>query len=119
MRVLFPWASGQPVRWRSIIKDAAKPQTVTEVPVASMNPELLAKFVACRRESNEPITIWPTDRSRPWRITVGDHFTGVIMPVRMPDSGVGEWNPADLNEASEPKAAHKRAPRSRSRKAAA
>ncbi len=62
--------------------------------------ELLADLRGVSRD-NKPIKVSTFGANRPVAVTCGDHFVGLLMPVRMagdPAIGLTEW--AELLEAS-------------------
>lgn len=53
-------------------------------PPVAFNPEYLARFARVSRRRGESMHVRLTTNARPMRITIGEHFTGLVMPVRMP-----------------------------------
>lgn len=96
-RLAVPWFNGKVPGWREILAGVDREGDV--VGAAHFTPQYLAKFSKLQRE-DEPVRIHPGSPTKPWRVTVGDHFVGLIMPCRYQGSA---WTPSAVNVAPEPK----------------
>ncbi|OBB15075.1 hypothetical protein A5761_15155 [Mycolicibacterium setense] len=85
-----------------------------------INPQLVAKFARLQGSRASRMRMHFFGHAKPIRVSVGDSFVGLVMPVRMPDEVSMDWaTPEWLREPEKPKPARKpRAKKSTSRSAA-
>jgi hypothetical protein len=62
----------------------------------AVNPEHLAAFKVARWQSGLPAIVRAAEPNRPIIVTVGDHFIGMQMPVRMTDDVMPEHDWAEF-----------------------
>ncbi len=90
--------SWQAPRYRSLVATAVR-RGPSDEPVY-LSADLLADFKGVTRD-NKPIKVSTFGANRPVAVTCGDHFVGLLMPVRVdddPGTPLTEW--AELLEAS-------------------
>lgn len=56
-----------------------------------VDPRLLAKFAQLQGKRSARMRMYFSGHQKPIRVTVGDSFVGMVMPVRMPDDESMEW----------------------------
>lgn len=56
-----------------------------------INPQLLAKFARLQGGRSSRMSMHFFGHAKPIRVTVGDDFVGLVMPVRMPDEASMDW----------------------------
>ncbi|WP_165609886.1 hypothetical protein, partial [Mycolicibacterium fortuitum] len=56
-----------------------------------INPQLLAKFARLQGSRASRMRMHFFGHTKPIRVTVGDSFVGLVMPVRMPDEVSMDW----------------------------
>lgn len=86
-----------------------------------INPQLVAKFARLQGGRSSRMSMHFFGHAKPIRVTIGDSFVGLVMPVRMPDEASMDWSaPEWAREPEKPtRAARKpRAKKSTSRTAA-
>lgn len=91
------------VKWLTLLSSPAKDDS--PVKAMDINPQLLARFA---RVTGGParMRLWFSGAGKAIRVSIGDEFVGLIMPVRMPDESAGsiEWAAPDwLNSPPKPK----------------
>lgn len=73
-----------------------------------INPQLIAKFARLQGSRASRMRMHFFGHAKPIRITVGDDFVGLVMPVRMPDDMSMDWAvPGWAREPAKPKATRK------------
>ncbi|MFV8173372.1 hypothetical protein [Mycolicibacterium peregrinum] len=86
-----------------------------------VNPQLVAKFARLQGARASRMRMHFFGHAKPIRVSVGDSFVGLVMPVRMPDEVSMDWTtPEWLREPQKPTSAARkpRAKKSTSRSAA-
>lgn len=62
--------------------NAPTPDETIEDPTFTVNLDYLASFAKVRFTKRDDISVYPNVAGRPIRIAVGDHFIGLLMPIR-------------------------------------
>lgn len=66
-----------------------------------LNPQLLAKFARVSGATRMRLHFF--GYVKPIRVTIGDSFVGLVMPVRMPDDVSMDWSVPEWTDPPEPK----------------
>ncbi|OFB37937.1 hypothetical protein BA059_16700 [Mycolicibacterium sp. (ex Dasyatis americana)] len=92
---------GPQLSWLTLLSTPAKDDSPAKA--MDVNPQLLARFA---RVTGGPrrMRLWFSGANKAMRVSIGDEFVGLIMPVRMPDETAGDWCAPDwLNAPPKPK----------------
>lgn len=83
-----------------------------------LNPQLLAKFARVSGGRSARMRLHFFGYAKPIRVSIGDGFVGLVMPVRMPDDVSMEWTTPEWAKNPEPQPEPKKAaPKQRAKRA--
>lgn len=68
-------------KYRELLNTARSDKPSPSVGTVALNPRYIAKFG--RLSMSSPMKVVTTDPLKPVIVTIGDHFTGMLMPVRL------------------------------------
>ncbi len=99
-RLSVKWINASFPSWRSLLHGTGSTNRPQNVEIG-FNPDFMARFARARQSGESMILHAPENLNTPWRINIGEHFVGLIMPTRQ-DVASQAWLPAKEAPAAKP-----------------
>lgn len=100
-RFSVKWIDAKFPQWRSLLHGKTPVRENPQNVQAGFNPSYMARFARAKQGSEAMVINAPEKVNAPWIVSLGEHFVGLLMPVRI-DTVQAAWLPAESAPVAKP-----------------